>query len=76
MTPRRRLETWKAIASHVGRSERWCRYQSRRGVDALPAGKIGGVVAVWIDELDAWLAREMARAPEQRIPPPHAWRPQ
>ena len=29
------VETWKSIASTLGRSERWCRYMAQRDADPL-----------------------------------------
>jgi hypothetical protein len=58
---RRFIDTWKAIAAHVGRSERWCRYTAERDVDPLPVSKFGGMVRLYVDDLDAWAARQRAR---------------
>ena len=38
------VETWKGIATALGRSERWCRYMARRAGDPLPVFKVGGIV--------------------------------
>ncbi|MEZ4360531.1 MAG: hypothetical protein R3B48_10135 [Kofleriaceae bacterium] len=51
-------ETWKGIASAVGRSERWCRYMARRPVDPLPVFKVGGIVRLNQEDLVDWLARQ------------------
>jgi hypothetical protein len=52
------VETWKGIAFMVGRSERWCRYMSRRGHDPLPVFKIGGIVRLNRADLDAWVEHQ------------------
>jgi hypothetical protein len=52
------VETWKAIAFAVGRSERWCRYMARRATDPLPVFKVGGIVRLVQPDLDAWLLRQ------------------
>ena len=52
------VETWKGIAAMVNRSERWCRYMARRGQDPLPVFKVGGIVRMTQDDLDAWLLRQ------------------
>src|SRR5438094_524805 len=36
------VETWKGIATALGRSERWCRYMARRGADPLPVFMVTG----------------------------------
>lgn len=51
-------ETWKGIAHELGRSERWCRYMARRAQDPLPVFKIGGIVRLNQDDLEAWLLRQ------------------
>jgi len=58
------VETWKGIAPAVQRSERWCRYMARRAHDPLPVFKVGGIVRLYLADLDAWLLRQ--RAPEAR----------
>ncbi|HHQ48377.1 MAG TPA: hypothetical protein ENK19_05775 [Acidobacteria bacterium] len=53
---RKRLDGWKAIASHLNRSVRQCqRFQSESG---LPIHRIPGKQSVfaYVDELDRWLA--------------------
>jgi hypothetical protein len=55
------VETWKGIAALVNRSERWCRYMARRGQDPLPVFKVGGIVRLTQEDLDAWLRRQQAR---------------
>ena len=62
------IETWKGIAGALVRSERWCRYMARRGCDPLPVFKIGGIVCLGYDDLDAWLSRQ--RAQSVRLPGP------
>jgi hypothetical protein len=52
------VETWKAIAYSCSRSERWCRYMARRGMDPLPVYKVGGIVRMNLPDLDAWLQRQ------------------
>jgi hypothetical protein len=52
------VETWKGIAVELGRSERWCRYMTRRAVDPLPVFKVGGIVRLSRDDLDRWLSRQ------------------
>ena len=37
------VETWKGIATALGRSERWCRYMARRTADPLPVSGAGVV---------------------------------
>ncbi len=56
------VETWKGIAPAVQRSERWCRYMARRGHDPLPVFKVGGIVRLYIADLDAWLMRQRGEA--------------
>ncbi len=54
---RRRLESWKAIAQHLGREVRSVqRWEQERGlpVHRVPGEKRGSVFA-YADELDAWL---------------------
>ena len=55
------VETWKGIAALVNRSERWCRYMARRGQDPLPVFKVGGIVRLTQEDLEAWLLRQQAR---------------
>jgi hypothetical protein len=45
MTMSNFVETWKGIATALGRSERWCRYMARRGADPLPVFKVGAIEA-------------------------------
>lgn len=56
------IETWKAIAAALDRSERWCRYMARRSSDPLPVFKIGGTVCLRPDDLDDWLSRQRAQS--------------
>lgn len=60
------VETWKGIATALGRSERWCRYMARRGADPLPVFKVGGIVRLNNNDLEDWLSRQ--RATSMRIP--------
>jgi hypothetical protein len=55
------VETWKSIASALGRSERWCRYMAQRGADPLPIFKVGGIVRMNMSDLDEWLGRQRTR---------------
>jgi hypothetical protein len=64
------VETWKGIATALGRSERWCRYMARRGADPLPVFKVGGIVRLNASDLEDWLSRQRERSirlPEPRI---------
>jgi hypothetical protein len=54
------VETWKAIARVLGRSERWCRYMTRVP-DPLPVYKVGGIVRINDNDLAVWLARQRER---------------
>lgn len=54
-------ETWKGIATALGRSERWCRYMARRGADPLPVFKVGGIVRLNATDLEDWIARQRER---------------
>jgi hypothetical protein len=56
------VETWKGIATALGRSERWCRYMARRGADPLPVFKVGGIVHLNQPDLEDWLARQRERS--------------
>lgn len=66
------VETWKGIAHALGRSERWCRYMARRAEDPLPVFKVGGIVRLDHEDLQAWIARQRQRslpaAAEMRTP--------
>lgn len=62
------VETWKGIATALGRSERWCRYMARRGADPLPVFKVGGIVRLNSNDLEDWLARQ--RQSSIRVPSP------
>ena len=57
------VDTWKAIAAIMGRSERWCRYMSARADDPLPVFKVGGLVRLDASDLAAWYQRQKARRP-------------
>jgi hypothetical protein len=60
------VETWKGIATALGRSERWCRYMARRGGDPLPVFKVGGIVRLNSSDLEDWLTRQRDRS--MRVP--------
>jgi hypothetical protein len=60
------VETWKGIATALGRSERWCRYMARRGQDPLPVFKVGGIVRLNASDLEDWLASQRDRS--MRVP--------
>lgn len=60
------VETWKGIATALGRSERWCRYMARRAGDPLPVFKVGGIVRLNTSDLEDWLVRQRDRS--MRIP--------
>jgi hypothetical protein len=67
------VETWKGIATALGRSERWCRYMARRGADPLPVFKVGGIVRLNSNDLEDWLARQ--RQTSLRVPRPEVDQP-
>ncbi len=56
------VETWKGIATALGRSERWCRYMARRAGDPLPVFKVGGIVRLNNSDLEDWLSRQRDRS--------------
>jgi len=56
------VETWKAIASAMGRSERWCRYMAQRSTDPLPVFKVGGIVRMNLADRDAWLGTQRTQS--------------
>ena len=60
------VETWKGIASMVGRSERWCRYMARRPVDPLPVFKVGGIVRLNAADHESWVNRQREVSYEQQ----------
>jgi hypothetical protein len=62
------VETWKGIATALGRSERWCRYMARRAGDPLPVFKVGGIVRLNSGDLEDWLGRQRDRS--MRVPVP------
>jgi len=69
------VETWKGIATALGRSERWCRYMARRAGDPLPVFKVGGIVRLNTPDLEDWLLRQRAssiRLPLTAVPAPVA----
>lgn len=51
------VETWKKIAAHVGRSERWCRYTAAAPLDPLPVFNVGGITRLNFADFDAWVER-------------------
>lgn len=57
---RERVETWKAIAALLKRSERWCRYMAARAERPLPVFKLGGIVTLNLDQLQQWIDEEQA----------------
>lgn len=61
------VETWKSIASALGRSERWCRYMAQRPNDPLPIFKVGGIVRMDLGDLEGWLARQRTRSLAQPV---------
>lgn len=68
---RQRLDSWKAIAGHLGRNVRTViRWEQERGlpVHRVPGGRSGSVFA-FIDELDAWLASRPEEATPARTAP-------
>ena len=60
------VETWKGIATALGRSERWCRYMARRAQDPLPVFKVGGIVRLNAADHEAWVNRQRAVSYEQQ----------
>ena len=62
------VETWKGIATALGRSERWCRYMARKAGDPLPVFKGGGIVRLNHPDLEDWLGRQRERS--IRVPTP------
>ena len=62
------VETWKGIATALGRSERWCRYMARRAGDPLPVFKVGGIVRLNSVDLEDWLTRQRASSITTRTP--------
>lgn len=62
------VETWKGIATALGRSERWCRYMARKAGDPLPVFKVGGIVRLNHPDLEDWLGRQRERS--IRVPTP------
>jgi hypothetical protein len=64
------VETWKGIATALGRSERWCRYMARRGADPLPVFKVGGIVRLNGNDLEDWLSRQRDRSLQMPVAVP------
>jgi hypothetical protein len=60
------VETWKQIATVVRRSERWCRYMAASQPDPLPVLKVGGIVRLYVSDLDGWLNRQTYPAAARR----------
>lgn len=52
------LDGWKAIAAYMNRSVRWCRAMGARSERPLPAHSFGGMVRLYLDDLDRWLSEE------------------
>ena len=61
------VETWKGIATALGRSERWCRYMARKAGDPLPVFKVGGIVRLNHGDLEDWLSRQRDRSITTRV---------
>ena len=64
---RQRLDSWKAIAAHLGRDVRTVsRWEKERGLPVyrVPGGRVRTVFA-YADELDAWLASPAGAAAER-----------
>ncbi len=61
------VETWKGIATALGRSERWCRYMARRAGDPLPVFKVGGIVRLNAPDLEDWLSRQRDRSMQRSV---------
>lgn len=66
------VETWFGIAHEIGRSERWCRYMVRREEDPLPVRKLGGIVRIDKEALEAWVRRQTGSTKIAKMsrPPP------
>jgi hypothetical protein len=65
------VETWKQIAGVVRRSERWCRYMAASQADPLPVLKVGGIVRLYVADLDGWITRQAYPAAARReLSPP------
>jgi hypothetical protein len=62
------VETWKGIATALGRSERWCRYMARKPGDPLPVFKVGGIVRLNHSDLEDWLSRQRDRSIRTPVP--------
>lgn len=65
------VETWRAIATALGRSERSCRTLAAHPHDPLPVFNVGGIVRLNLADLDAWVERQRAatmRRPEEIAP--------
>jgi len=55
------VDTWKAIAAFIGRSDRWCRYMSSLEEDPLPVFKLRGQVRLDVAEFRGWVERQKRR---------------
>lgn len=69
----KRLDGWKAIASHVGRNERTVmRWRRERGMPVYQVPGRHGSVCAFVHEIDAWLDHESAadalRPPSGALP--------
>lgn len=56
------LSGWKDIASHLDRSESWCRERGERKDDPLPVKRIGREVVAIKAEVTTWYARQLRAA--------------
>lgn len=65
------LETWKQIAAVLARSERWCRYMTRRAFAPLPVYRIGNLVRADVADLERWLRSERERTMARSAAPCH-----
>jgi hypothetical protein len=68
---RRRLTSWKEIASHLGRDVRTVlRWEKQRGLPVYRVpGETGRVVFAYTDELDAWAHGGREEKPDAAAPP-------
>ena len=60
------VETWRGVAALCGRSEHWCRMYGSREDRPLPVFKVGGIVRMYVDELERWMADEAVAHEEAR----------
>jgi len=66
LNPEDRLDGWKEIAGHVGRSESWCKYMATSYEPEemrMPVWKLGRTPCITRQDLDNWVAmwRELKR---------------